>query len=559
MNLIWLLLKASWLQVAIAIFTGLVSGGTTARLIALINKAISDGFQSSNTFSDLAWQFPTFALIVVVNSIISQVLLINLSQEAVYQLRLRLSRGILSSQLRHLEKLGTSRLLATLTEDVATLTSTVYAIPFICVDIAIISGCLLYLSFLSSVVFTFTVGFVMIAVGSIQLLINRAQGYLIRGRDEQDRLLKHFRAITEGIKELKLHSARRQEFFDSELQHSAAICRDQNSAALLTFSVSTGVGNLLFFLLVGLLLFALPRIAAISPGILSAYILTVTYLMLPMQSILDKLQALSKATVALQKIERMGLVLAGNKENYIEQHIKDVKTFSKLELKQVVHAYPGEDKESRFSLGPVDLTFKPGEIVFIVGGNGSGKSTLAKLITGLYIPEAGEIKLDDKVITDDNREWYRQHFSVIFSDFYLFEKLLGMDKPALDEQAQEYLRQLKINHKVTIENGKLSTTQLSQGQRKRLALLTAYLENRPIYLFDEWASDQDPIFRDIYYKEILVNLKKRNKTVLVISHDDHYFHLADRIIKLDYGKVEYDKINTELNINNGALGIGNRG
>ena len=555
MNLLWLLLKASWLQVAIAIFTGLVSGGTTARLIALINKAISDGFQSSNTFSDLAWQFPTFALIVVVNSIISQVLLINLSQEAVYQLRLRLSRGILSSQLRHLEKLGTSRLLATLTEDVATLTSTVYAIPFICVDIAIIIGCLVYLSFLSSTVFTFTVGFVMIAVGSIQLLINRAQGYLIRGRDEQDRLLKHFRAITEGIKELKLHSARRQEFFDSELQHSAAICRDQNSAALLTFSVSTGVGNLLFFLLVGLLLFALPRIAAISPGILSAYILTVTYLMLPMQSILDKLQALSKATVALQKIERMGLVLAGNKENYIEAKKVDIKTFSKIELKQVVHAYPGEDKESRFSLGPVDLSFKPGEIVFIVGGNGSGKSTLAKLITGLYIPEAGEIVLDDKTITDDNREWYRQHFSVIFSDYYLFEKLLGMSKPALDEQAQEYLRQLKIAHKVTIENGKLSTTDLSQGQRKRLALLTAYLENRPIYLFDEWASDQDPMFRDIFYKEILVNLKKRNKTVLVISHDDHYFHLADRIIKLDYGKIEYDKVNSEVAVGNGVVKI----
>ncbi len=556
MNLIWLLLKASWLQVAIAVFTGLISGGTTARLIALINKAISEGFQASNGFSDLAWQFPTLALIVVVNSIISQVLLINLSQEAVYQLRLRLSRGILSSQLRHLEKLGTSRLLATLTEDVATLTATVYAIPFIAVDLAIIAGCLLYLSFLSSTVFTFTVGFVMIAIGSIQLLINRASGYLIAARDEQDRLLKHFRAITEGIKELKLHSARRQEFFEDELQHSAAICRDQNSAALLTFSISTGWGNLLFFVLVGLLLFVLPQVAPVAPGVLSAYILTVTYLMLPMQSILDKLQALSKATVALQKIERMGLTLAGNKENYIEQNSKDIKTFSKLELKQVVHAYPGEE-ENRFSLGPVDLTFKPGEIVFIVGGNGSGKSTLAKLITGLYIPEAGEIKLDDQVITDDNREWYRQHFSVIFSDFYLFEKLLGMDKPALDEQAEEYLRQLKIDHKVTIEKGKLSTTELSQGQRKRLALLTAYLENRPIYLFDEWASDQDPIFRDIFYKEILMNLKKRKKAVLIISHDDHYFHLADRIIKLDYGKVEYDKINAELTVGNGALRIGN--
>ena len=553
MNLIWLLLKASWLQVAIAILTGLISGGTTARLIALINKAISEGFQSSDTLSNLAWQFPIFALIVVVNSIISQVLLINLSQEAVYQLRLRLSRGILAAQLQHLEKLGIPRLLATLTEDVATLTGTVYAIPFICVDIAIITGCLLYLSSLSGNVFAFTVGFVMIAVGSIQLLINRAQGFLISAREEQDRLFKHFRAITEGIKELKLHSARRQEFFEQELQQSAAISRDQNSAALLTFSVSTGWGNLLFFILVGSLLFVLPQIATIPPATLSAYILTVTYLMLPMQSILDKLQALSKASVALQKIERMGLVLAGNKENYLEEKKQDIKTFSTLELKQVVHAYPGEDKESRFNLGPVDLTFKPGEIVFIVGGNGSGKSTLAKLITGLYIPEAGEIILDGKTITDENREWYRQHFSVIFSDFYLFERLLGIGKPSLDEQAQEYLRQLKLNHKVTIENGKLSTTELSQGQRKRLALLTAYLENRPIYLFDEWASDQDPIFRNIYYKEILTNLKKRHKTVLVISHDDHYFHLADRIIKLDYGKVEYDKVNSKLAVENGVI------
>ncbi|MGF1675847.1 MAG: ABC transporter transmembrane domain-containing protein, partial [Rivularia sp. (in: cyanobacteria)] len=365
MNLIWLLLKASWLQVAIAILTGLISGGTTARLIALINKAISEGFQSSDSLSNLAWQFPILALIVVVNSVISQVLLINLSQEAVYQLRLRLSRGILSSQLRHLEKLGTPRLLATLTEDVATLTATVYAIPFICVDIAIIAGCLLYLSSLSGTVFAFTVGFVMIAIGSIQLLINRAQGFLILAREEQDRLFKHFRAITEGIKELKLHSARRQEFFEEELQHSAAISRDQNSAALLTFSVSTGWGNLLFFILVGSLLFVLPQVAAIPPATLSAYILTVTYLMLPMQSILDKLQALSKASVALQKIERMGLVLAGNKENYLEEKKQDSQTFSKLELKQVVHAYPGEDKENRFNLGPLDLTFKPGEIVFI--------------------------------------------------------------------------------------------------------------------------------------------------------------------------------------------------
>lgn len=545
MNLIWLLLRASWLQVAIAILTGLTSGGMTARLIALINNTISQGIDLSQTTTNVVPYFVLLALIVLISSIISQVLLINLSQDAVYRLRLRLSQGILSSELRHLEQLGASKLLATLTEDVATLSSTVYAIPFICVDMAIIGGCLLYLGWLSSAVFAFTIGFIMVAVGSIQLLINRAEKSLTSARDEQDILFKHFRAITDGIKELKLHAQRRQQFLAEDLQSSAALSRDHNTSALFTFSISTGLGNLLFFTLVGLLVFGLPQLIPILPSVISAYVLTITYLMLPMQSILDKLQALSRASVALQKIETMGLALAGNKEEIGNISLSKAHNFTNLELYQVSHAYPGELEDSRFVLGPLDLIFHKGEIVFIVGGNGSGKSTLAKLITGLYIPETGVIRLDGAIINDDNREWYRQHFTVIFSDFYLFDRLLGVDDHNLDMQAQEYLQQLQLQHKVQIENSKLSTTALSQGQRKRLALLTAYLEDRPIYLFDEWASDQDPIFREIFYKQILVNLKQRGKTVLAISHDDHYFHLADRVIKLDYGQIEYDKRNQQ--------------
>lgn len=535
MNLIWLLLRASKLQVAIAILTGLVSGGTTARLIALINSAVRGNFSDN-----LVWYFVALTFVVLINSIICQVLLINLSQDAVYRLRLRLSQGILSSPLRHLEQLGANRLMTTLTEDVATLSTTVYAIPFICVDIAIIAGCLLYLGSLSLSVFALTIGFIMIALGTIQLLINRAQHFLTLARVDQDRLFKHFSTIVNGIKELKLHKARRQDFFTEELQKSAATSRDHNATALITFSIGSNWSNLLFFILIGLMIFALPKLIAIEASVLSGYILTFTYLMLPMQSILDKLQQLSRASVSLQKIERMGLALATQKED--TNNLNTSATFSALiELQQVTHAYPGEVEDSNFTLGPLDLTFYPGQLVFIVGGNGSGKSTLAKLITGLYIPESGQIRLDGKVITDENRDWYRQHFSVVFSDFYLFERIYGISDVNFDKQAREYLQQLQLDRKVKIENGKLSTTALSQGQRKRLALLTAYLENRQIYLFDEWASDQDPIFREIFYKEILLNLKKRGKTVLVISHDDHYFHLADRIIKLDYGQVEYDK------------------
>jgi putative ATP-binding cassette transporter len=239
----------------------------------------------------------------------------------------------------------------------------------------------------------------------------------------------------------------------------------------------------------------------------------------------------------------MGLALASQSE--ITAPLQSVKNadWQTLELKGTTHSYPGDKEDSNFVLGELNLKFHPGELVFIVGGNGSGKSTLAKLITGLYIPESGEILLDGQPITNENREWYRQHFSAIFSDFYLFDRLLGMTNHDLDKQAAEYLQEFHLDNKVEVKDGVLSTTALSQGQRKRLALLTAYLEDRPIYLFDEWASDQDPFFRDIFYKQLLSELKRRGKTVFVISHDDRYFDLADRAIKLDYGKIEYDREN----------------
>ncbi len=536
MNVIWLLLKASWLNVSIAILTGLISGGSSAMLIALINRAISD-----NSNASLVWYFGGLAILALLSGFVSQFLLIYLSQEAVYNLRLSLSRGILSTPLRNLEELGANRLLATLTDDVGTLSNTIFLIPFLCVDIAVVVGCLTYLSTISGTVFVVVFGFLVLMIGTVQLLLNKMRKFFDLAREEQDVLFKHFRSITDGIKELKLHSLRRQEFFTEELQVSADASRDYNVTALNTGAVAIGVGQLLFFMLMGLLLFILPKFVPVSTPVLSTYILTSTYLMSPFQNILQRLPAIFRANTSVEKIEKMGLALASQSE--INSVVTRVETadWQTLELKETTHRYPGEKEDSNFILGELSLKFHAGELVFIIGGNGSGKSTLAKLITGLYIPESGEILLDGQPITDENREWYRQHFSVIFSDFYLFERLLGMTNHDLDQQAAEYLREFHLDNKVEVKDGILSTTALSQGQRKRLALLTAYLEDRPIYLFDEWASDQDPFFRDIFYKQLLPELKRRGKTVFVISHDDRYFDIADRAIKLDYGKIEYDR------------------
>jgi putative ATP-binding cassette transporter len=531
MNLIWFLLRASWVTVAIAAITGSISGACSVFLIALLNNAIS----SSNSSTILFWSFAGLAIVTLLTRIISQVMLAKLSQEAVYKLRLRLSGWILSCPLRHLEELGANRLLATLTEDISAISMAVFDIPYLSVNIALIFACLAYLGWLSWQVLLITIVFLVVAIAIVQLLLNKAVRLMKLARDEQDQLFKHFRGIIEGIKELKLHHSRREAFIKEELQVTAASSRDYRIQSLKIIAIATGFGELLFFMILGLLVFGLPLVTTLSNTVLSGYVLTITYLTKPLEGILTIVPQLSQANVALQKIDTLGLSLASRAEVTTIQNLEPY--FNRIELHEITHSYRRENEESNFTIGPINLTLHPGELIFIIGGNGSGKSTLAKLITGLYIPDTGKICLDGQLITEKNRETYRQLFATVFADFYLFERILGININNLDTQAQKYLRQLQLQQKVQVKEGILSTIDLSQGQRKRLALLTAYLENRPIYLFDEWASDQDPFFRDIFYKQLLPELKQQGKTVLAISHDDRYFHLGDRIIKLDYGKL----------------------
>jgi putative ATP-binding cassette transporter len=237
--------------------------------------------------------------------------------------------------------------------------------------------------------------------------------------------------------------------------------------------------------------------------------------------------------VALERVEQV------NAELPIEQTVAapQATAFESIVLEGVTHRYFREKENDVFTLGPVNLSFRPGELVYLIGGNGSGKTTLAKMLVGLYTPESGRILLNGEEVGEAQRDAYRQHFSVVFSDFFLFDTLLGIRLDNVDRAAHALLEDLQLAHKVKIENGVFSTLELSQGQRKRLALLVSYLEDRPFYLFDEWAADQDPLFKDVFYRRLLPALKAKGKTVVVITHDDRYFHLADRYIKLDFGQV----------------------
>jgi putative ATP-binding cassette transporter len=521
--------------VAATIGMAVLSGACNAGLIALVNAALTRNTSPTRT---LIWAFVALGLGKVVSLFLSQAVLAGFSQKAVAELRRELIRKILAVPLRDLEEMGTPRILAALTDDVFNVTQALLAVPVVSVNVAILLGGAAYLGWLSWKILLAVMLIIAAGAGGYLLVISSALRFCRLARDEEDRLFGFFRALTDGIKELKLHRNRRGAFFSTNIEAVTATYQRHNVSAEVRFAGAQSWSHLLYFALIGLILFMAPALGTFSAQTLTGYVITTLYLMGPLAGVLSSFSLFGRARVALQKVRDLGVSLSEHSTEVCPDDKSDaVLRFHSLAFTGVTHSYHREQEDSSFVLGPIDLTFRPGELVFLVGGNGSGKSTLAKIITGLYLPEAGEIRLDGALVTDQNRDAFRQLFSAIFSDFFVFDNLLGLNTADLDERAAFYLDQLHLKHKVRVTNGSLSTTAVSQGQRKRLALLTAYLEDRPFYLFDEWASDQDPYFKKIFYTKLLPDLKSRGKAVLVITHDDAYFNMADRLIKLDYGKL----------------------
>lgn len=521
----------------LAILFGSLSGAASTGLLLVINRTLNH--RSPAELPPLLYAFVGLCVVVPLARIASGFILVVLGTRTSFDLRVDLSRKILRAPLRKLERVGSHRLMVALTDDITSVTDALVEVPVIVVNLALVVGCLAYLSWLSWQVLAVTLVFMLVGIVTYQLPLQAGIRRQRVAREMQDEMFAHFRGLTQGIKELKIHHLRRDDFHGS-LRKTADRARELAASARKIFIAANSWGSLLFFVLVGLVLYFAPAVIDMDREAMTGYVLVLLYLMTPLQLLMGAFPQITQADIAVGKVESLGVSLRSDDPDG-ELETATAPGWESLELQGTSLTYhePGEDRA--FTLGPLHLTFQPGQIVFLVGGNGSGKTTLAKLLIGLYETEpGGEIRLDGKPVTKESLEAYRQLFSVVFSDFFLFESLLGIRTPELDGTATRYLAELQLKHKVRVAGGKLSTTELSNGQRKRLALLTAFLENRPIYLFDEWAADQDPEFKRLFYYQILPELKARGKTVFVISHDDHYYHVADRIIKLDYGQLEYD-------------------
>lgn len=534
MNLLALLLQASKAIAVGAVVLGVISGATAAALIVVVSTALVD---SDWSLSTLALAFVLLAITTAITRLGSQILLLQLAHDAIFTLRMRLSRQILATPLPTIERIGGGSMLATLTDDVVAVTDAVMGIAFLLINGVTIVGCLAYLAWLSMTTFLAVVVLMFVGMITFQLLQRRALARLQQARTRQDALMGHFRALGDGAKELKLNAQRRRSFLHDLLAPTAGAFRQEMVRGMGAYILGGTWAQLLLLILIGALVFGMPRDNSNSLALLTSYALTLLYMLRPMDFVLQMLPHLGRATVAMKKIESLGLELAEDEEPEQAIDREELHSWQKIELQGVVRGYTSETLDDRFVLGPVDLSLSPREILFITGGNGSGKSTLVNVLVGLYEPEQGAIELDGKTIDAQNLQWYREHFAVVFSDYFLFDRMLDSHLEDRFERVEGYLARLHLDRKVKIEGNQFLTDGLSQGQRRRMALLMSYLDDRPIYVFDEWAADQDPTFKKVFYEELLPELRDAGKCVVVISHDDRFYHLADRLIKLDSGRI----------------------
>lgn len=535
-ELLWPFLP--WILLSIA--AGAAAGVATVTLLDTINHVLHD---PQGLTENLLLMFTALCAVVLVGRMVSDMSTNYVGQRLVAQIRKALARKILGAPIDALERYRTHRLIPILTQDIEMISDVTFSLASTVIAIAIVLGCLGYLAWLSPQLFMLLT--VALIVGATVQGWAQARGVagFWEARDLEEILHKAYRGISDGAKELRMHRVRRSRMLEEQIDLTVDKIRAHNQKAINTFVMATAFGSALFFMLIAVVL-GWATVQQPAPEVVSGFVMVLLFLKGPMEQIIDTLPSIGRARVAYQRINDLSARFA-NPEAYLNlaQEPSEVSLNDSIQLQGVRYAFNTPDGKETFELGPIDLILRPGELVFVVGDNGSGKTTLIKLLLGLYAPQHGDIILDGERVTSDGRDDYRQLFTTVFSDFYLFEELVTdeMCTPhGLSDVALPYLQRLEIGHKVSVKDGAFSTIDLSTGQRKRLALVHAYLEGRPVVVFDEWAADQDPTFRHLFYTELLPELRTKGHLLIVISHDDRYFHLADRVVRMQSGQIVDD-------------------
>ena len=496
-------------------------------MIAFINREM---IVAINTSYAVLPQFLLQLVVLMAVTLASQLALTQLGHQFVWRMRGEFIKRILDTRVERIEQLGSAQLLAGLTSDVRAITLAFVRLPELIQGIIITLGSAIYLAWLSPKMLLVTSGWLAVTLIGGWLLVSRVYQHMAKLREIEDHLYRDYQTVIDGRKELQLNRERARLIYETVYQEDATAWRHHIVRADTYHLSAVNWSNIMTLGAIGMVFFMANSLGWANTAVAATFSLTLLFLRTPLLSAVGALPTLLSAQVAFRKLNAFDLV--PYRPGFSRSPSRSA--WQTLELRDVCFHYG----ENGFKVGPINLTLRRGELVFLIGGNGSGKSTLAMLLTGLYRPQSGSLLLDGQPIDAEGLDQWRQHFSAVFTDVHLFDRLIGHEGiPANPALVQQWLERLKMQDKLKIEGNKVLNLQLSKGQSKRLALLLAVAEERDVLLLDEWAADQDPHFRRIFYRELLPWLQAAGKTVFAISHDDHYFVHADRLLEMREGQL----------------------
>ncbi|EDP6837818.1 multidrug ABC transporter permease/ATP-binding protein [Campylobacter lari] len=448
-------------------------------------------------------------------------------QNFIFKMQRRIVKQILDTNILSILNTTKAKILASLNNDVRSISFGLLKLPEFIQSSVLIICTSAYIAYLSLEIFFLCLVWIICVFLVDNFLMSKVYFYFKNARENDDALQKNYQNILQGHKELTLNPLRAKCYYENEFEKNALKKKKSSTMGNILHILSNNWSNSAMLALVGVEFYMALNYKFASLQSATTIALSILFLRAPLGAMIGSFPTLMMAKIALDKILNLNL------ENYTHEFKigQSSKAWQKLYFKNVSFAY-----NEKFALKPINLELKKGECVFLIGKNGSGKSTFSMILAGLFTDFKGDIFLDNEKITKKNIYEYRSLISAIFSDFHLFEHILEDDKFSKEDLAY-WLEILELNEKVEFIENTFNTIKLSAGQKKRLAMLNALLEKRDILILDEWAADQDPMFRKFFYTKLLPLLKQKGITIFAITHDDVYFDMADRILLAQNGQI----------------------
>lgn len=531
------LLKGQYTRFIAYLTLSLISGLSSFSLIALVNLIIGKLVCEEDNFDKPAYFFGLLSLILIVlssNRLLASKVIIS-SQKLFWSKRLKIIHQILRSPYSKTTKIK-NKIYSALTNDVVNITQASLIIVDFVTSVIIVVTCLLYLAYLSPQLLSISFLIIIIAIGVYQVITAQSTKEFQIAHNIEAQFLKAFSSILDGIKEIVVDSSIGAEIYREKIKKYSEDASEKTVKAYVGFLNGQLSGQVIFYLMIVSTLLYFGTWVGCSVDILINYAIILLYILGPLSTIMANIPTLRRASISYNHIITVNKSVRSNPVVHKPLEVTKTPNFEKLEIKDLTLRYPNEN----FQLGPTNFTITKGEVSFIFGENGSGKTTLIKSILTLLSEAKMSVELNRKKINAKEYNKIRNLFSVVFSDFYLFDEFYG-NKSFDKKRGKEYLKIFEVDKKININDVGFSSIDLSTGQRKRLALIQALLHDRPIVLLDEWAADQDPFFRKKFYTQIIPFIQQEGKTVVAITHDDRYYHCADRLWKMEDGKL------TEIN------------